>query len=265
MPPSRLNAADTDTDADADAGVAVDGAERRPLLATAAPDKGMTGPPRPRRADAVPLTPAMWRAERPLARYWRCMKLCAWLSLQLGLVYFFEYVVSSGCAGKVLRCVGRAVLCTGHSTLRLARLSGRRHRRSDEQHSTDFWYANIYAILAFSYQLGVFVSRSSLQLIKIRHVEILTVLQAANMVLWIVDDQYKFLPVGALVPLMVFVGLLGGASYVNVFYLLLIDPRIPEQVRDAQCAHCSVRHSAGPLSTALWRRIASCALTWSRS
>ena len=39
-----------------------------------------------------------------------------------------------------------------------------------------------------------------------------------------VDAHYRFLPIGALLPLMVFVGLLGGAMYVNVFYLVLNDP-----------------------------------------
>ena len=38
------------------------------------------------------------------------------------------------------------------------------------------------------------------------------------------------MPVGAQLPLMVFVGLLGGASYVNIFYNLLNDDDYPDEV-----------------------------------
>ena len=34
--------------------------------------------------------------------YWRCVKLVANLSFQLAAVYFFEYIISAGSAGKVL-------------------------------------------------------------------------------------------------------------------------------------------------------------------
>ena len=44
--------------------------------------------------------------------------------------------------------------------------------------------------------------------------------------------QYKFMPVAILPSLMVFVGLLGGASYVNIFYLLLHDDQYPEKDRE---------------------------------
>ena len=46
-------------------------------------------------------------------------------------------------------------------------------------------------LLAFCYQFGVFLSRSSLQLIRIRRVEWLTVLQAGNFVLWVLQAYYK--------------------------------------------------------------------------
>lgn len=39
------------------------------------------------------------------------------------------------------------------------------------------------------------------------------------------------MPIGAQLPLMVFVGLLGGASYVNIFYNLLHDEIYPEADR----------------------------------
>lgn len=44
--------------------------------------------------------------------------------------------------------------------------------------------------------------------------------------------QYKFIPVYLLPALMIYVGLLGGASYVNIFYLLLHEEKYPEEDRE---------------------------------
>ena len=44
--------------------------------------------------------------------------------------------------------------------------------------------------------------------------------------------QYKFLPVAVLPTFMIYVGLLGGASYVNIFYLLLHDNKYPSEDRE---------------------------------
>lgn len=57
-------------------------------------------------------------------------------------------------------------------------------------------------------------------------------LQFLNMVLWIFDVHYKFIPVYLLPALMIYVGLLGGASYVNIFYLLLHEDKYPEEDRE---------------------------------
>ena len=47
------------------------------------------------------------------------------------------------------------------------------------------------AVLAFCYQFGVLVSRSSLKFFKVRRILVLTLLQAANMVFWMFDAQHK--------------------------------------------------------------------------
>jgi hypothetical protein len=197
-------------------------------------------------------------SETRVARYWRCIKLVAWQAknfvfilmffvmlrktkaLNLMLVYFFEYVASVGAADK--------------------------SQPFGSTHSPDWLVRNAFVLLALSYQLGVFISRSSLRIVRIRRVEILTIIQAANFVLWILQACYKFMPIGAQLPLMVFVGLLGGwlcslfslsfvflsisasnflifffliseqnifkgASYVNIFYNLLHDEIYPEEDR----------------------------------
>ncbi|XP_052212437.1 battenin-like isoform X3 [Dreissena polymorpha] len=146
----------------------------------------------------LPITPP----ETKLRRIWRCFKLVRWLSVNLCVVYLFEYV-AQGCAAKV--------------------------RPKDEYH---IGCPELYAGLSLCYQAGVFVSRSSVQLVQIKRVDILSVLQFFNMVLWVIDVHYKFLPVWSLPALMIYVGLLGGASYVNIFYWLLNDPKYPDQDRE---------------------------------
>ncbi|XP_064599825.1 battenin-like isoform X2 [Liolophura sinensis] len=87
-------------------------------------------------------------------------------------------------------------------------------------------------ILWLALNAGVFVSRSSVQLVQIRRVDVLSALQLINMVVWITDVHYKFIPVYLLPALMIYVGLLGGASYVNIFYLLLNEEKYPPRDRE---------------------------------
>ncbi|EGG21501.1 Batten's disease protein Cln3 family protein [Cavenderia fasciculata] len=138
-------------------------------------------------------------------RYIRCAKLVWWNAINLMLVYFFEYVASVGGADLAV----------------------------NKKNSNDWFVTNSYAILSFCYQFGVLISRSSLQLFKIHRIGILTVLQGINMVLWIVQAYYRMIEsVWVLFALMIYCGLLGGASYVNVFYLILHDKKIPDEDRE---------------------------------
>lgn len=135
-------------------------------------------------------------------RIWRCTRLVLWLAFNLFAVYLFEYV-AQGCAAKVRPKKEYNIGCP-----------------------------ELYAALSLCYQAGVFVSRSSVQLVQIRRVEVLSVLQCINMVLWVIDVHYKFIPVTILPALMIYVGLLGGASYVNIFYLLLHDTKYSDKDRE---------------------------------
>lgn len=97
---------------------------------------------------------------------------------------------------------------------------------------SNFFVRNSYPITQVCYQVGVFLSRSSLAFFKIKYVGVLTILQTINAILWLV--QAKTLLVASktneskevglsfiLFALMMFVGLVGGASYVNCFFLML--------------------------------------------
>ncbi|KAI6660912.1 Battenin-like [Oopsacas minuta] len=135
------------------------------------------------------------RVKSYINSYLRGFTSTLWLSLNLTAVYYFEYLV--------------------------------RTYSSKTRPKYDFHPAcpELYAAIQLSYQAGVFVSRSSLQIIKIRYVWILTILQGINMAVWLIDDFWKFLPIYVLPVFMVYVGLLGGASYVNIFYLVKTEDK----------------------------------------
>lgn len=78
----------------------------------------------------------------------KVLKLGWRYSLNLGLVYFFEYFCLTSWADRSNRA----------------------------QDSDNFFIKNAFAILSFCYYLGVFISRSSLEIIKIPKVWILTAL-----------------------------------------------------------------------------------------
>jgi battenin len=120
------------------------------------------------------------------------------MGIQLALVYFLEYVVSVGFAA----------------------------RSNPDPLNSSFWSRNCYRALATSYQLGVLISRSSLSCIRIHRLYLLTSIQGVNFVLWAVHAYTYILPLWSLFPLMVFVGLVGGAMYVNVFFELLSSSSI---------------------------------------
>ena len=131
------------------------------------------------------------------------------------------------------------------------------------KHSGNFFIENSYVITQFCYQVGVLCSRSSLSCVRIRRVSILTAVQLVNAVLWFIqakslvmssssdvgsEEKFAF----ALFGYMVFVGLFGGASYVNVFYNILEQTQQTTctaeasggQERDSAAANC--RTEQGP-------------------
>jgi battenin len=78
---------------------------------------------------------------------------------------------------------------------------------------------NAFIILGFCYQSGVFVSRSSLEYVKIKKVWLFSAIQAINFVLWwtnaelfVLKNYYVWFIA------MFWTGLLGGGAYVNIMY-----------------------------------------------
>lgn len=86
---------------------------------------------------------------------------------------------------------------------------------------------NAYVILMFIYQVGVFISRSSLFCFRINKVGILTFFQFVNFVLYATIAKWKWLQIEFQFILMFWIGLMGGCSYVNCFYLLIQNKKLP--------------------------------------
>jgi battenin len=78
-----------------------------------------------------------------------------------------------------------------------------------------------YKILSFMYQIGLTISRSSMYCFKIEKWHILTIIQGLNLAGWFVlaavTTGYIYVEFGW----MVWVGLMGGCSYVNIYYFTL--------------------------------------------
>jgi len=153
-----------------------------------------------------------------LARAWKAIGLVWWHGVNLLLVYFFEYVVSVGGAAKA---------------------------NPPSTPSSSWWERNSYAILAFCYQFGVLLSRSSLSVVRIHKFGWLTLLQAVNFVLWLIQDEYHFAGLPIQFIAMVYVGLIGGGMYVNVFAELVEDPNIPPRDRELCINIASVFNNLG--------------------
>ena len=79
-------------------------------------------------------------------------------------------------------------------------------------------YEEEYRTYQLMYQIGVFISRSSLSIAAIDRIWITAVLQTLNFVLILTDAIWPYLPcIYLLLAFLLWQGLLGGAAYVNTY------------------------------------------------
>ncbi|XP_059609156.1 battenin [Phlebotomus argentipes] len=79
--------------------------------------------------------------------------------------------------------------------------------------------AEQYRWLQVDYQIGVFISRSSVNIISFKRVWIMAVLQFVNVVFFLFEVFYFFSPsIWLIFAIVLWEGLLGGGAYVNTFY-----------------------------------------------
>ncbi|RZF46105.1 hypothetical protein LSTR_LSTR012965 [Laodelphax striatellus] len=134
--------------------------------------------------------------------------------IPIGLVYFFEYLINQGLF---------ELLYFEDTFL-----------THDEQYR---WYQVLY-------QLGVVISRSSIGLVKINNLSLLSVLQGVNVILLLIESVYFFVPQMVIVMIViVWEGLLGGASYVNTLYKMNIE--VEEDKREFAMGVVTLSDSVG--------------------
>lgn len=96
----------------------------------------------------------------------------------------------------------------------------------------------------FLYQLGVFVSRSSIAFVRFRQLYLLCILQVGNLALLTLHSLLNYIPNVYIVFLVIFwEGLLGGGVYVNTFAAIMED--VPFSEREFSLGATSVSDSAG--------------------
>ncbi|ELU00649.1 hypothetical protein CAPTEDRAFT_128152 [Capitella teleta] len=101
-----------------------------------------------------------------------------------------------------------------------------------------------YAWYQVLYQVGVFISRSSVNLIQIKKIWIFPILQVINVVIFLLQIFLHFNPsIIVIFVLILYEGLLGGGAYVNTFYR--ISTEIPADVREYSMGVASVCNSIG--------------------
>ena len=105
-------------------------------------------------------------------------------------------------------------------------------------------FRSFYPAYNAIYQAGVFISRSSTPILRIRNLYLPSLLQIINLVLLISQSIYGFLPSVWWVFLTIFwEGLLGGAVYVNTFAEILEN--VSESEREFSLGATTVSDSAG--------------------
>ncbi|KAI1078567.1 Batten's disease protein Cln3 [Whalleya microplaca] len=105
-------------------------------------------------------------------------------------------------------------------------------------------YRDFYPMYGFLYQLGVFISRTSIAFIRIRHLYLPSLLQIGNLALLTLHSLLAFVPNVYIIFIIIFwEGLLGGAVYVNTFAAIMDD--IPSSEREFSLGATSVSDSGG--------------------
>jgi battenin len=111
----------------------------------------------------------------------------------LAIVYYMEYLINTAIAPNLSFKTG---LITSNSYV---------------------YYMNIY-------QVGVFISRSSVNLFPIRRLWIPAILQTLNLVILFTDAYFRIIPSIWFIFMVIFwEGLLGGGIYVNTYYRMSVD------------------------------------------
>ena len=148
----------------------------------------------------------------------------------LAFVYFFEYSITTSFG---IQAVNK--ICA-----------------NDPNCENNFALQQAYIILNFCYQIGVFFSRSSLQFFVVERTWIVTTLQLANFMFFLLNAFYLFCDqIYVLFVLMVWVGCMGGTSYVNVIYKIQRSTKLKRTEKELAVMILMVFNDVGILSASI--------------
>lgn len=126
----------------------------------------------------------------------------------LTLVYLFEYFINQGLVSVKPFVVAISLSNRFPFQFELVYFKGISLDNSEQYR----WYQ-------VTYQVGVFISRSSVNVVHIKHIWLMAVLQLLNVVFFMFESIYAFVPsIWIIFAVILFEGLLGGGAYVNTFY-----------------------------------------------
>lgn len=114
-------------------------------------------------------------------------------------------------------------------------------------HFSDIWlnHSSQYRWLQVDYQIGVFISRSSVNIVQIDKVWIMSILQFVNVIYFLFEVLYFFTPnIWIIFAIVFWEGLLGGGAYVNTFYRISKDVH-PEPKRQFVMGITAISDSVG--------------------
>lgn len=104
--------------------------------------------------------------------------------------------------------------------------------------------AEQYRWFQVDYQIGVFLSRSSAGIFRIKKLYIPVIIQWSILIFCLLEVAYTFVPnIWIILIVIFFEGLCGGSVYVNAFYM--ISENVPEEVREFSLGIASVADSFG--------------------
>lgn len=107
-------------------------------------------------------------------------------------------------------------------------------------------YRDIYVVYGFLYQLGVFISRSSIHYIRLKNLYWLSILQFINVIITIIQSTsftFPFSNIWLLLVLIFYEGLLGGFLYVNTF--MSVSEEVPKLKREFSMGCVGISDSFG--------------------
>lgn len=168
--------------------------------------------------------------------------------LPLMLVYFSEYVINQGIAPTLDRFGERLKSTSSNNNRPLLSAVER---------------SKLYTAYQMTYQVGVFISRSSIEYVKFPRIWLLPPAQLGNCVVLLIAALYSIAPNRYVVMAIIFFeGLVGGGMYVNAFYKL--RRTLPPDVKAWALGTAGVGDAAGVTIAAFVNIWLECAIRHAR-